>query len=146
MVVELQLEWRNAAGELLGQRTVLWPFVVSTADSYLVYYLIAGGVLGLVALALFIRHLFRRRKRRRSIVADEEGEQQDYLREPQQQKAAPAPKKAAVALGGGQQPQGEESGPARPAAPAPSRVEEKRPPNRDPGPGPSDDMLPDYLR
>jgi hypothetical protein len=153
MVVELQLEWRNGAGELLGQRTVLWPFVVSTADSYLVYYLIAGGVAGLVALALFIRHLIlRRRRRRRSIVAHEEGEQ-DYLREPQQQKAAAAPTKKGASRRG-QQPPGGEGGPeeapprapVKPAAPAPSRAEEVRPPNREQGPGPGDDMLPDYLR
>jgi hypothetical protein len=130
MVVELQLEWRNAAGELLGQRTVLWPFAVSTADSYLVYYIIAGGVLGLLALALYVRHLLRRRKRRRSIVADEEG--QDYLREPQQKPAAAPAKKGAAAATGGGQPAEE------PAAPPPKRAEQR--------PGSGDEMLPDYLR
>jgi hypothetical protein len=165
MVVEVQLEWRNADGQLLGQRTVLWPFAVSTADSYLVYYIIAACVAVVAAIPLLIRHFLRRRKRRRRIaIADEEGEQ-DYLREPAPEKAMPGPAKKGWLPSRRGQAQGEAptsqekpadtgSGPgapapapsAKPTAPSPARGEGMLPPEREQKPGSGDEMLPDYLR
>jgi hypothetical protein len=150
MAVELQLEWRDADGQLLGRRTVLWPFVVSTGDSYLLYYLIAAGVLVVVAAPFAIRHFLRRRRQRRPTLADTEGEQ-DYLRESKQEKPAPAAKKGAAparTVPKEGEPAAIQEGPATPPAKpkaTPSSGAGMVPPDVEP-PSSGEGMLPDYLR
>jgi hypothetical protein len=151
MVVEVDLEWYDANGDIVSRRTLFVPFEVKTGAGYSLWVVAALVVVGVVVLGVGGRHYLKRRKRRARVQEPDEGAD-DMSGAARRAPAAKSKSRFSTLFGDAKEtagpgrtaPAGEEKGPS-PKTGDMRKGGSEPPPT--PGPGRSgDDLLPDYLR